>query len=62
MIQATAQSAYVHFLFVDKDYREPELATSMGCGTFLSVIRCQIFLEVKTVMIKKRPHELWPKI
>ena len=31
----------------NKDYREPELASSMGCGMFLSVIQGQVFLEVK---------------
>ena len=31
----------------NKDYREPELATSMGCGMFLSVIQGQMFLEVQ---------------
>lgn len=52
MIQATAWSTYVHFLFFDKDYREPELATSMGCG-MLSVIQGQMFLEVKTGTINQ---------
>lgn len=45
MMQAAAWSTYVPFLFFDKDYREPELATSMGCGP--------VFLEVKTVTINQ---------
>lgn len=51
MTQATAWSIYVHFLFFDKDYREPELAKSLGCSMLLSVIQGQIFLEVKTATI-----------
>lgn len=52
MIQATAWSTYAHFLFSYKDYREPELATSMGCG-MLSVIQGQMFLEVKIATLIK---------
>lgn len=53
MIQATARSTYVPFLFFDKDCREPELATSMGCGMFLSVIQGHMFLEVKIATINQ---------
>lgn len=53
MIQATAWSTYVHFLVFDKDYREPELATRMGCGMFLGVIKYQMFLQVKTATINQ---------
>lgn len=36
------------FLFYSlTDYRESELATSMGCGMFLNVIQDQMFLEVE---------------
>jgi hypothetical protein len=37
MIQATAWSTYVHFLFLDKDHRESEHATSIECGMVLGV-------------------------
>lgn len=41
------------FLVSDKDYREPELATCLRCGMFLSVIQGQMFLEVKTAIINE---------
>lgn len=53
MIQATAWSTYAHFLFFDKDYREPELATCIRCGMFSGLIQGQMFLEVKTATINE---------